>query len=107
MDDRLTYNELLAEDAELKHRVAELEALVEKLLEAKDRSGKRQAASFSKGPPEKKPQKPGGNSGDDYGTHQLRVIPKQMDETIKVPFPSACPRCDGASISIGLRFHGR
>lgn len=59
MDNRLTtYDELLAENADLKRRVAELEARVVllmkqldqllKLLGEKNRSGKREAAPFSK-----------------------------------------------------------
>lgn len=86
---RPTYDELLAENAALKVRV---EALT-KLLEERTRSGKRQAAPFSKGPPKKNPKRPGRKPGDDYGPHHRRAIPDHVDETYDVPLPPACPEC--------------
>ena len=74
--------------AELEARLAKLEALV--------RSGKRQAAPFSKGPPKAQPKPPGRKSGDDYGTHQRRAVPSHIDEVLEAPLPSRCPICDGA-----------
>ena len=64
-----------------------------KLLEEKTRSGKRQAAPFSKGPPKKNPQTPGRKPGEDYGQHHRRAIPDHVDETYDVPLPVACPEC--------------
>jgi len=59
-------------DAALK-RIAELEAIIEKLT----RGCKRQAAPFSKGLPKLNPKKPGRKSGDDYGTPPaFRVLPE-------------------------------
>ncbi len=66
--------------AELEAQVAALTAQVEKLtklLEEKTRSGKRQAAPFSKGPPKAQPKPPGRKPGDDYGRHQRRAVPDQ------------------------------
>lgn len=98
-----TYDELLAENAALKVQVeqlttqvqqltAQVEALT-KLLEEKTRSGKRQAAPFSKGPPKKDPKTPGRKPGEDYGQHHRRAIPDRVDETYDVPLPTACPEC--------------
>lgn len=98
-----TYDELLAENAALKVRVeqlttqiqqltAQVEALT-KLLEEKTRSGKRQAAPFSKGPPKKNPKTAGRKPGEDYGQHHRRAIPDHIDETYDVPLPTACPEC--------------
>lgn len=103
MDDREpTYDELKRRVAELEAQVSSLTRQVEqllKLLDEKNRSGKRQAAPFSKGPPKQKPKKPGRKSGDDYGTHQRRDVPKQIDETIHVTLPKTCPHCEGESIT--------
>jgi hypothetical protein len=57
-----TYDELVARVAELEAQVASLQTQLEKaleLLEEKTRSGKRQAAPFSKGPPKAQPKTPG------------------------------------------------
>ena len=81
-------------------RVAELEAHVERLtrlLEQQQRSGKRQAAPFAKGPPKAEPRKPGRKPGADYGTkaHRLPPAPEQVDETHEAMLPDACPDCGG------------
>jgi transposase len=84
--------------AELKKRNAELEsrmALLEQKLEASLRSGKRQAAPFSRGLPKLDPKPPGRKSGDDYGTKAFRVIPPVIDEVHHAPLPERCPRCGG------------
>lgn len=96
MDGRPADDELLAENAALKLQVAQLTARVEqltKLLEEKNRSGKRQAAPFSKGPPKADPKTPGRKPGEEYGQHQRRAVPEQVDETYDVPLPCACPEC--------------
>ena len=87
--------------AELEAQVAALTAQVEKLtklLEEKTRSGKRQAAPFSKGPPKAQPKPPGRKPGDDYGRHQRRAVPDHVDEVYEVPVPSRCPACDSADL---------
>ncbi len=66
-------------------RIAALEAEVETLkrqvdrltemLERSQRSGKRQAAPFRKGPPKAEPRKPGRRGGADYGTKAFRAAP--------------------------------
>lgn len=95
-----TYEELAAENERLRRRLAELEALVERLtaqLEEAQRAKKRQAAPFSKGPPKDPPATPGRRSGPDYGTPPAhRPTPRQPpDETHDAPLPPRCPDCGG------------
>jgi len=83
--------------AELKKRNAELEArmaLLEQKLEASLRSGKRQAAPFSRGLPKLDPKRPGRKSGDDYGTKAFRVVPPVIDEVHHAPLPERCRAVD-------------
>jgi transposase len=85
----------------LQRRVAELEAHVERLtrlLEQQQRSGKRQAAPFAKGPPKAEPKKPGRNPGADYGTkaHRQPPTPDRIDEVHEAPLPDRCPDCGGS-----------
>jgi transposase len=84
----------------LERRVAELEALVAKLLgqlEALQRANKRQAAPFSKAPPKQHPKTPGRKSGRQHGKHGHRPAPppEQIDEKLEAPLPDACPECGG------------
>src|SRR6185295_15669006 len=82
----------------LEREVAELRAQVEhltRLLEEQRRAGKRQAAPFSKGPPEPEPKKPGRKPGKHYGTKAHREPPKQIDEVHEAPLPEQCPDCGG------------
>ena len=92
--------------AERDRRIAELEAQVkahqdrlvrlESLLNNANRSAKRQAAPFSKGPPKVDPKRPGRKSGDDYGTKARRAIPPVIDEVHEAPLAcEACPKCGG------------
>jgi len=88
--------------AERDRRIADLEERLKSLeqkLEAALRSGKRQAAPFSKGLPQANPQKPGRKSGDDYGTHYRRAIPPIIDEVHEAPLPDRCPRCGGEVVA--------
>lgn len=81
-----------AEIAQLKARLARLE----KLVDARTRDGKRQAAPFSKGEPKENPEKPGRKPGEDYGTKAFRALPEgPPDQVIDVPTPKSCPRCGG------------
>ena len=69
IDLALENERLRAENAALRERVAELEEVVAQLkaeleglkgqLEEAERAGKRQAAPFSKGPPQANPKRPG------------------------------------------------
>jgi len=80
------------------HRIAQLEAriaLLEQKLEAALRTGKRQAAPFSRGLPKLDPKRPGCQSGNDYGTKAFRVVPPVIDEIHEAPLPKRCPRCGG------------
>jgi transposase len=70
--------------AELEHRVAELE-----------RSGKRQAAPFSKGEPKAQPRPPGRKPGSQYGRQATRPVPPRVDQTVVVGCPLFCRRCGG------------
>jgi transposase len=86
--------------ADLRHRVSQLEAQVERLtgqLQQAQRDGKRQAVPFAKGPPNDQPKKPGRKPGKDYGTkaHRQPPTPDQIDEVHEAPLPDACPDCGG------------
>jgi transposase len=102
-----THSQLLELLAQRDRQIAELEqqlaaalgriAELEKLLEARTRDGKRQAAPFSKGEPKAKPKTPGRKPGDDYGTKAFRALPDQPpDQIIPVPAPKRCPDCGGS-----------
>jgi transposase len=87
------------ENRQLRIRVDTLEAQVLKLttlLEQAQRTGKRQAAPFSKGTPKQDPKKPGRKPGDNYGPKVYRALPEQKpDQIIDVPLPEQCPACGG------------
>jgi len=91
--------QLREENQQLRLRVETLEAQVRKLtalLEQAQRTGKRQAAPFSKGTPKPDPKTPGRKAGEQYGPKAHRPLPEQMpDEIIDVPLPRACPDCGG------------
>lgn len=94
-----TYDELRAENERLRRRISELEAQLERLtqaLDASQRSGKRQAAPFSKGAPRPQPKKPGRKPGDDYGAKAHRRPLERIDETYEAPLPQHCPHCRSA-----------
>jgi transposase len=86
-------DELMKRVAELMKRVAELE----KRLDDKERAGKRQAAPFSKGPPQEQPKTPGRQAGKQHGQHGHRPPPPAdaIDETLEAVLPEACPDCGG------------
>ena len=74
-------------------RITELE----KLLEESRRSGKRQAAPFSKGDPAEEPRRPGRKTGDRHGRHGHRMAPVgPVDRELSAPLPACCPDCGGA-----------
>jgi transposase len=84
----------------LQERVSALEARVEQLtqlLEQSQRTAKRQAAPFSKGPPQGQPKKPGRKRGKRHGRHGHRQPPPpdRIDEIHEVSLPDACPGCGG------------
>jgi transposase len=64
-------------------------------LDEAQRASKRQAAPFSRGRREPKPQPPGRKSGTAYGQRHHKPIPEQVDEVISVPLPGQCS-CGGA-----------
>jgi transposase len=75
-------------------RIAELE----KLLEEQRRSGKRQAAPFSKGEPTEEPARPGRKKGKNHGNHGHRMAPVvEPDRTLDASAPGQCPGCGEAT----------
>jgi transposase len=90
---------LREENRQLGLRVETLEAQVRKLtalLEQAQRTGKRQAAPFSKGTPKPDPKTPGRKPGKDYGPKAHRPLPEQKpDEIFDVLLPRECPDCGG------------
>jgi transposase len=98
--DAPSYDELVVENRQLRERIAQLEQTVrdlQKRLDESERSGKRQAAPFSKGKPKEKPEKPGRKTGEQHGKHAHREPPPpaQIDETHDAPLPEQCPDCGG------------
>jgi transposase len=73
-------------------RIAELE----RLLAESRRSGKRQAAPFSKGQPKDEPARPGRKSGEGHGRHGHRATPTgPPDRELDAALPGCCPDCGG------------
>ena len=100
-----TYEELEAENAWLRARVAELEAKVarlEKLIQELSRRGKRQAAPFSKNKPKPVPKTPGRKPGDAYGVASRREPPAEIDEIHEAELPTTSPCCGGHVIETGV-----
>lgn len=94
----LSYEELVKANSELQRRVEQLQGRIEqleKLIEELRRRGKRQAAPFSKGPPQESPKRPGRKPGDAYGEQAVRAVPEMIDERIAVDCPMWCPDCEG------------
>lgn len=85
------YRELQKDNERLKDENARLRELVEKLR----RSGKRQAAPFSKGPPSPDPKTPGRKPGAEYGPKAWRRPPEHVDEVLEAPLPAHCDHCGG------------
>ncbi len=72
----------------LQTRITELETQ----LEEARRTAKRQAAPFSKGPPQANPRRPGRKAGH-AAAH--RPPPERVDHTEEASLPPACPDCGG------------
>ena len=64
-------------------------------LDAANRSAKRQAAPFARGPPKTHPKSPGRKRGDAYGPKAFRPVPPVIDEVYDAPLPARCPQCGG------------
>ena len=63
-------------------------------MEASRRSGKRQAAPFSKGLPKEEPERPGRKSGKDHGRHGHRMTPAgPVERELAAALPASCPHC--------------
>ena len=91
--DAPSYQQLLAENQQLRDLVAQLQKRIEEL----ERVAKRQAAPFSKGEPKKRPKKPGRKKGEQHGDHAQREPPpaERVDENLEAPLPDQCPECGG------------
>lgn len=93
---RLENKLLRQENAELRRAVARIPKLLaritalEKSLAEALRAQRRQAAPFSKGPPEEHPRRRGRKPGPDYGKSACRAPPERVDEIIPVPLPKSC-----------------
>ncbi|MGH9113768.1 MAG: IS66 family transposase [Acidimicrobiales bacterium] len=85
--------------AELGGKVAERDARIaelEKLLDESRRSGKRQAAPFSKGDPVEEPTRPGRKRGTLHGRHNHRGVPAgEPDRVLDALVAGCCPDCGG------------
>lgn len=82
--------------ADLGEQVAARDARIvelEKQLGEVRRSGKRQAAPFSKGAPSTDPGRPGRKKGKGHGRHGHRMAPADADRTVDAPLPGCCPHC--------------
>ena len=91
---------LSAEKSAAERQIELLHAEVARLtaeLESSQRSRKRQAAPFSKGPPKAKPRRPGRKPGQKYGKkgHRNPPRPDQVDEHYEAQLPDQCPYCQG------------
>lgn len=98
---RAENKKLSAEKDAAERQIELLQAEVARLtaeLESSQRSRKRQAAPFSKGPPKAKPRRPGRKPGPRYGNkgHRNPPRPDQIDEHYEARLPDQCPHCQGA-----------
>jgi transposase len=104
--------ELWRELRQLRARVEKLErenadlrgenARLREALEEARRSGKRQAAPFSRGKKKERPGRPGRRAGSEYGRRARRAAPKHVDDKVTVDCPLICPHCGG-----GVRLEGK
>jgi len=106
------FEELRRELRRLRDRVEQLErenaqlrsenARLREALEEARRSGKRQAAPFSRGKRKDRPDKPGRKAGSAYGSQARRARPTHIDERVTVDCPLIWPHCGG-----GVRLEGK
>jgi transposase len=87
--------QLAARDTSIAEKDARITEL-ERLLSDSRRSGKRQAAPFSKGAPKEEPARPGRKRGEAHGRHGHRMAPTgPVDRELEATLPSCCPDCGG------------
>jgi transposase len=106
------FEELRGELQRLRDRVEQLErenaqlrgenSRLREALEEARRSGKRQAAPFSRGKKKDEPDQPGRKRGSEYGSQARRAVPRHIDERVTVDCPLICPHCGG-----GVRLEGK
>lgn len=89
-----SYEEVVAENEQLRRRVAELERQIEQLqreLEEAHRWKKRQVSPFSRGEPKGNPKRPGRPAGHE-AVHRER--PERVDRVVWVQLETeSCPKC--------------
>jgi transposase len=90
-------------EARLARLQAEADRLRAELGEAR-RAGKRQAAPFSKGPPEDRPKRPGRTPGHPPA-HRAAPPPERVDREIEVPLPEGCPGCQAPLDDVPTTVH--
>jgi len=87
--------EIAKKDKALATKDERIKELEETLAEAR-RSGKRQAAPFSKGGPKDEPGRPGRKAGEAHGRHGHRMAPTSPpDLELDAGLPPCCPFCGG------------
>lgn len=101
---RAVISRLESQVAELSESLAARDARIgelEKLLDESRRSGKRQAAPFSKGEPADEPKRPGRKAGKRHGRHGHRMAPVEApDRELAAALPSCCPHCGGEVVHV-------
>ena len=105
--------DLVAEVGKLREEIGELRkdlaardekiAKLQAALESARRSGKRQAAPFSKGEPKSSPKKPGRKKGKDHGPAERRELPERVDEVLVASLPCSCPGCGGDVVEVDVQ----
>src|SRR3954452_23408714 len=92
---------------DLEAKVARLQAEADRLkaeLDEARRTGKRQAAPFSKGPPKDRPKRPGRRPGHPPA-HRAAPPPERVDRTVEVALPEGCPHCRAPLEGIPVAVH--
>src|SRR2546428_4683672 len=90
--------ELAQRDAVIEGLRAEI-AELRRLLEESRRSGRRQAAPFSKGAPKPDAKRSGRKGGGRDGRHSFRSVPdRDPDRVIEVALPDTCSCCGSPDV---------
>lgn len=71
-------------------------------LEEALRAVKRQAAPFSRRPPQAHPRPPGRKAGAAYGRRAHRAVPAAVEQSLEAGLPLRCPQCGGRVVETGV-----